>query len=409
MSKYLKIMVALLAAAAIATPAFAIDGSVSGFLNVRGVALDNMDGDDSKDDNGRYVDQRMRLATTAALNENVKAVFQFETDNVWGSTAGLKEIGAMGTDAKGQIEVKHSYLDFNVPELNANFKAGSQYFKLGRGLIIADDAAGLFVRATCPVMPDNSLGLFWVKPQEGNVNNDEADSDYYHIQYDMKVAGAKVAPYFGFFDMTGDDEAFFLGVDYDGQVGDIALSATAIANDWEANGGDGSGFALWGKGAYKMGASTYSLEAAYYGDEDNGGEFMTLSQGGATGAFNNFSEIITGGQFDSRSTTAAQTVAGKTGAAAPYGANYLYAKLGAEHKYNDKSKVSAYYIYSKQAEDVGGGPAAVTFGNEIDAYYDYTVVPGLTLTVGGGYLLADDEFGAGDDAWKLGSGLLYKF
>ena len=61
----------------------------------------------------------------------------------------------------------------------------------------------------------------------------------------------------------------------------------------------------------------------------------------------------------------------------------------------------------------------VTFGHELDLYYDYTVVPGLVATVGGGYLLANDDFGydidaagkeyGGDDAWKAGLGLAYKF
>ncbi|NIQ96076.1 MAG: hypothetical protein GWN87_19150, partial [Desulfuromonadales bacterium] len=47
--------------------------------------------------------------------------------------------------------------------------------------------------------------------------------------------------------------------------------------------------------------------------------------------------------------------------------------------------------------------------HEVDAYYDYTIDKGLTFTVGGGYLFADDEFGAGDDAWKAGTALTAKF
>ena len=119
-------MVALLASTAIAAPAFAVTGDVSGFLHVRGVAADNMDGRDkgtnipgfNPDDNTRAVDSRLRLFTTAALNENVKAVFTVEVDYMWGDTG----VGKLGADQKGEIEIANLYLDFNISEANTNVK-----------------------------------------------------------------------------------------------------------------------------------------------------------------------------------------------------------------------------------------------------------------------------------------------
>lgn len=435
MSKYLKFVVATLAAVAMATPAFAVTADVKGFFQTRGIAYDNvLDMNDDADDNARGVDQRFRLFTNAALNENVKAVFGIEIDNTWGrknvspttltdsggDTVSIpapgKQVGTMGTDAKAEIEIKHVYLDFNIPELNTNVKAGSQYFSLGRGLIIADDAAGLAVRIADPFIHDNSIGLYWVKAQEGNINDDSADADYYHLQYDMKLADWKLAPYVGWFDEVDDADTLFIGADLDGKLGPLGLALTALFNDWDNGAGTtGDSFALWGKGTYKIQNTALSLEAAWYGDEDRaGGQLKSLSQGGATGAYNNFAEIITGGRFDGRGEVGNSF----RGPVAPYTTNYAYVKAGAEQSYFEgKDKVSLYYIFAQEAADTPtatGKIDARTFGHEVNAYYDHQILKGLTFTLAGAYLLADDDIAAAgkttaDDAWKLGTALTYTF
>ncbi len=175
MSKIFKVLVALVAMTALAAPAFAITADFTGFYQARGIAYDNMDGNDDADDNGRGVDSRYRLWTNTALNENVKAVFAIEVDYTWGDTgSGGKEVGKVGADAKGQIEIKNIYLDFNVPTWNTNFKAGTQYLVLGNGLLLGgDDSTGLNFRYT----PAKGQSLFgaWVKVAEGAVTDDSAD------------------------------------------------------------------------------------------------------------------------------------------------------------------------------------------------------------------------------------------
>ncbi len=437
MSRLIKVMVALLASMAIAAPAFAITGDVSGFINVRGVASNNMDGRDKSggmyDDNSRAVDQRLRLLTTAALNENVKMIFQIEVDNVWGTTTSAaenssdgsgKQVGAVGTDAKGQIEIKHIYLDFNVPELNANVKAGSQYFKLGGGLIIGEDAAGLQVRMACPVVEGNSIGLYWIKAVEGIGSDDDQDVDYYQAMYDAKVGDWTVSPYFGYLSSNAGsttwakyDEQYYYGVDLTGKMAGLGLNGTFIYNDGSTGSGDNNSFALKVGADYQIGATKLMLELAKYGDSDTGGQFANVR------GYNNFAEVVTGGYFDGRTSshiggTAATVVTSDTGA--PYYMNYKYIKAGAANQLTDKVKLSGYYVYAKEAADTTNHDA-ITFGHEVDAYVDYTVVPGLTLTVGGGYLFANHKFGqtagggtadktlGGDDAWKVGTGLMYKF
>ena len=445
MKKQMKWLLAALALAALATPAFAVTADMTGTLAVRAFATNNFDGNDAKNgvgnDHGRFVDQRFRLFTSVAANENVKAVLGLEVDNVWGRTAAPaaatpsvypKDLGAMGTDETAKLEIKHLYLDFKIPSLGANVKAGSQPFNFGRGMVINDDAAGLLVTMPCPAMPDNALQLSWIKTGEGaagtaaappaGVNpSNKDDGDFYGAKYSMKVVGIGIAPYAGYYTAgstaitkAATDAAFF-GVDVDGKTGPFGYALTAIYNNWNGNGNaDGDSVTLYGKGTMGMGATTLSLEAARIGDEDNSGNAMSLAQNGATGPIVNVSEILTGGMYASNSTYNANF----GGASTLYTTNWLYVKAGVVQKLSDSMSVSAYLAHIEQAEDRGTGAAnkAITYGQEVTGYFDYTIVPGLGLNVMGSYLLADNDFGktavagsGGDDAYKLATSLNYKF
>lgn len=403
MSKFAKVLVALLAATALATPAFAITADFTGFLQTRGIAYDNLDGDDDLDDNARGVDSRFRLWTNTALHENVKAVFAFEVDYTWGGPDSLGDIGA---DSQGDLEIKQIYLDFNLPTLNTNIKAGTQYTVLGNGFILAgDDTTGVNARIT-PVKGQSFL-LSWVKSFEGDKFDDSEDGDYYQIQYDLDVAGWRLSPLVGYYALQDDSDALIAGAMASGKMGPVALSATLIYSDWENDAADtdGSGIAALVNGKFNAGDTTVLIvEAGYVGDDDNtDGAFFGVRP------YHQFSEIITGGRFDGRGTIGSNhTVNGITATAAPYTPNWLYGKLGIEQKFTDTLKASAYYIYAEEAEDTPTRDS-ITYGHEIDAYLDYAISKGLTGTVGGGYLLADDDFGAGDDAWKAGVALTYVF
>lgn len=458
MSRLTKIMVALLASTAIAAPAFAVTGDVSGFLHVRGVAADNMDGRDKgdkfdsdangsldvdTDDNTRAVDSRLRLFTTAALNENVKAVFTVEVDYTWGDL-GVGRPGADYGKASGEdsIEIANLYLDFNVPDANTNVKAGTHYYKLGGGLILGEHASGVSIRKA---FDDNvNLGLYWVKLVEGLARDDNKDVDYYQAQFDMKAGSVTVSPFVGYLDAAdyktatyhaaseGENQQYYYGFEVKGKADALDYSAVAFYNDGKIGGKSNDGLAAMANVGYTLGDTKLIAEVARYGDsnKDTGnGELVTVA------GYNNFSEILTGGYFDVRSgggggTDQSVTPNGRSavsGGNASYYMNFQYVKLGVEQKVHEKGKVRAYYIYAEEAADnhnhgavtnARGGQKRITFGHELDLYYDYTVVPGLVATLGGGYLLADDDFGyavvngktiGGDDAWKAGLGLAYKF
>jgi len=427
-NKKVKVLLAMVAVAGISTPALAIEADLKGYFQARGIAYDNLDGNDKAEDDARGVDQRLRLWTNAALSEDVKAVLGLEVDNVWG-----EGVGKVGADEKAQLEIKNLYLDFNIPGANTNVKAGAQPFKFGGGFIQGEDATGIQIRHTS-VPNEQSFLVGWVKTKEGDVKSDTQDGDYVHFQYDGNVSGWKVSPFVGYLDgkptaaefgaakdaegelVFGFDNefmAFFAGAETSGKVGPLSLAATLVVNSWDndgkkvgtSNADDGMGLALLVNAGYAMGATKLSAEAAYYGDDDLG-TFVNVR------GYNNFAELVTGGRFDTRTGLGGNPSVLKDGEGTAmnpsYAMNYMYAKLGAEHKYSDSSKVSAYYIYAEQAEK-GMAAKKVKYGHEIDAYYDHTITKGLTFTLGGGYLIADDDFGAGDDAWKAGTALTYMF
>jgi hypothetical protein len=151
------------------------------------------------------------------------------------------------------------------------------------------------------------------------------------------------------------------------------------------------------------------------GDEDaTNGEFIDVD------GFQNWSELLTGGEFGSMGGAGYGYLDGK-GTAYPlttsppgyYYSNYMYVKLDAGTRlFNEKSGIRVAYIYAQEAADSPNGDDAMTFGHEIDAYFDYTITKGLKWTTGGGYLLADDDMAASGDAdnmWKLGTKLTYVF
>jgi hypothetical protein len=420
MKKQMKWLLAALALAALATPAFAVTADMTGTLGIR--AFNTSDFTANPDvDRQRFVDQRLRLFTSVAANENVKAVLGLEVDNVWGrqkltaaSPVDNKEIGALGSDAKAQLEIKHLYLDFKLPGLGANVKAGTQAFNFGRGLVINDDAAGLQATIPCPAIPGNILSLYWIKPVEGAINRKTDDSDFYGLKYSLKAGDVSVAPYLGWLtagtnSFYGDEvDSFYLGVDVDGKAGDLGYGLTAIYNMWEtgsATDRDGSSIALIAKADYTMGDTKLMAEVARYGDKDNGGEFASLKDpaAAATGPINNFSEIITGGMYTSNAGNV--NVGGATNL---YSANYLYLKAGAKQKLSDAMSVSGYVMHIEQAEEVGAADA-ITYGQEVDLYFDYAINPALGVNVMAAYLMADKDFNNDHNLSKTGVSLNYKF
>jgi hypothetical protein len=410
--KTVKVLVAALAAIAIATPAMAVTADISGNLWIRGIMSEGIS---ANEQSSKGFDQRLRIFTTAAANENVKMVMGLEVDGVWGRTnqasGAAKEFGSVGADATALLEMKHLYLDTKIPALGgATLRAGLQGFNVGRGMIINDDATGMVFKM--PVA-GNSLELTYIRPQAGTAIGSSDASDFYAAKYSLKFGDINVAPYVGYLNEGSalrDGEVLYAGLDVDGKAGNFGYAFTGIWNDWDFGAASGNGMALFGKVTTKVDAIGLSLEAGYMGDDD-AGDFVSLSQRGvgavsaaANGPIVNISEISTGGRY----TTNTGVHANLFGADYLYRTNWMFVKVGADMKFSDSLKGSIFVAHIEEAEDRSPTQAARTWGQEVNAYLDYAIVPNLDLNLMGAYLFADEDVRA-DDVWKVGTMLAYRF
>lgn len=405
--KQLKWIVAALAATAMATPAFALTVDTKGFLEIRGQMDHNLqDGSDratAADDNNRTgVDQRLRLWTEAAADENVKAVFAIENDSWWGDTVS----GDIGSDGKSSLEVKHIYLDFNLPSLNTNVKAGTQYFKIANGYIAGDDATGLNITTKFGA---SSLNLIWVKAVEGTFENGGDDIDFYAAQFNVAAGPMTITPLLATSQWQNNCNIYFGGLSLAGKFGDSTKLAATLVKNW----GDDAGNAkVDGTAAYvglfqAMGAADVSFEGAWIGDNGRAnGEFADGAN--ANWGLSNPMEILGGGRYDRRGGIGQGGGANAaTGVGDQYNLNQAYAKVGFGLKTSDKTKLSVAVAHVQQADG-----AMIVLGQEVDAYYDITLAKGLNFNLMGAYLINDDfgtVGGGNDNVYKLGTALTYKF
>jgi len=149
-SKTLAALVTLGLAAAVATPAMALENQFSGaFTSFYDLSNYTATGALAKDaPTQNYFVQRVRLGYTAKASEDVKLVTRFELDyNYWGNNS--YEVkrgggGALGADGIN-LETKNLYLDLNVVK-GLNAKVGMQaYNDSFKGIIFDADMAGILL------------------------------------------------------------------------------------------------------------------------------------------------------------------------------------------------------------------------------------------------------------------------
>jgi hypothetical protein len=188
-------------------PSFAVEMQARGSWRAAASWYD-FDGENSDFDNGETfrARQRARLWFDFIANENLKAVLGLEIGDVtWGNGA-----GKLGTDDDTAIEVKHAYIDFNVPNTQVNIKAGLQGIYIPGNLgspILDDDAAALMVSAPVNDMvsvaagwirsydlEDSTTGLYNSTDDNGINGGDEVDT--LALLVPVNADGFSVTPYF---------------------------------------------------------------------------------------------------------------------------------------------------------------------------------------------------------------------
>ncbi|GAB1409164.1 outer membrane homotrimeric porin [Desulfovibrionales bacterium] len=202
-------LVALLAAMLFGVASSASAGTelkVKGHLDVYGMWSANLNDHDTdfRDGDNYMTSQRMRTFFTYVANENLKAVLGLEIDNIWGNGGAAD----WGTDGKGNIEVKHAYLDFNFPDTEINVKAGLQYVALPGVFgnpVFDDDAAAIVVSA--PINEAFALALGYTRgadsstsvsnsPTKDGVDKDNMDMAF--LAAPITLDGFGVTPYFAY-------------------------------------------------------------------------------------------------------------------------------------------------------------------------------------------------------------------
>jgi hypothetical protein len=141
-----KFVIGLIAAIALATPAYASQ-KVSGYYRVQGISEQQEIGSDLPSD--RLIDQRLRLRYENILNEHVYLVYHAEIDTPWGeqSKGGIGAGGKANADGVN-VETKHAFVDVTIPDTRYNMRAGIQAFG-GKfdGVVIDNDMAGIRLHA----------------------------------------------------------------------------------------------------------------------------------------------------------------------------------------------------------------------------------------------------------------------
>ncbi len=369
MRKLLVLLSAVALVIAFTVPATAFESQFGGYWRTRAFSNSDFSGNDTGAQDLTQVDTRTRLYYTAKFSDNLKFVNKFEFDNVWGKGPG----GDLGADGV-ILEIKNSYIDFNLSSLN--FKIGTQGgTKIARGFLFVDDFSGLKLTYKGGAF---SLPIVWIKPYEGGEGKDanDFDVDYYAISPSFEVGNFSINPYLmmvksadisGFLDDQTSEAASinYIGVDLDAPIGPASLWLTAISESGSIDqvAGDSVDISatLFALGA-SMPLGPASLHAELFtatgDDADTTDEREDFWVPGGDSYY--WAEIMGYGTFD---------VQVSAGSPANHISNIMAFNIGASFKPMDKMKISAdLWKASLNEEDAAGEDE---LGTEIDLKLTY--------------------------------------
>lgn len=211
MKKYLALMGAAILVVALATPAMAQFKSW-GHLEIQTIWVKKPDfntgaafqtgsipgGARDTDTTWRHIAERFRFYLQYGDPKTVRAVLGFEADSQdWGESS----IGTVGGGRMGvyradqvQVEVKHAFLEFVIPNTPMTVTAGIQPFVYGGRLFMNNDAPGLRIAAN---FAPHRLEAFWWRENDVN-RNTYSVNDTYGLQYLLTQKAFNVEAYFAY-------------------------------------------------------------------------------------------------------------------------------------------------------------------------------------------------------------------
>ncbi len=395
-----KFMIAALVAIvgiAFTAPAFAVEHEFGGYWRVRAYTNGNFGGvDDSSKDISMW-DSRTRLYYTAQINDNLKFVNKFEMDTNWGDDT----YGNVGADSVA-VEVKNSYVDFNLGALNT--KIGTQGLVLSRGFLFDDDFSGIN-------MTFGSTTFVFAKIDENGANMGD-DASLFHLLHTVATDTFTITPGVTYVDLADESYTYFLALDADVNLGAATVWTSLLyqGGDVDATDSDISAFLVALGGSFAI-TDAFSIHGqAFYasGDDDATDDdiegFATIDNAGSYIPGNSYywSEIMGYGTFDE--IVSANSPADNI-------SNIMAVNLGTTFKASEKLSLSADIWYAELNEDTATARDEA-LGTEIDLGATYQLIDGLTLDVVAAYLFADDATYDGsndEDPYEIGAQLSLSF
>jgi hypothetical protein len=405
------------------------------------------DGNDDLDDNGNWIDQRVRMYFSFIASERLQLVTQWEADTLWGNEtpgAGRHGGGDVGADATN-LEMKNVYIDFLIPNTPIRSTVGVQALALLTGWIVDDDFSGaVFTTEFEPF----TFKAGYLAAQNENVTDTSENIDdlfismdyvngpfnaaligFYQYGHDTDVSVAFVESGTPFQDSTfpvGDNQLFDLGLNLGYKTDLFGLFFNGVKNfgsyDSPLTGGDVDyeGWMVEAGANLFVSNFTFTLSGFYTsGDKDlnDDSDKMFVAP---LGRSHYWSEIMGLGTFSDVNVGDAgesdRVVANGEYGAADYPSNLWTVSVGAAWQALEGTKLTLNYYYIGTAKNVLAdfttGETDDTIGHELDFYLDQDVVDGMTLRLGAAYLWADDAytvFADDDNAYELGAQLLWTF
>jgi len=256
-----------------------------------------------RDETWKQIAQRYRFYLQYGDAKTVRAVIGFEADSTdWGqlpNTASTVTGGGMGVYRADQVqmEIKHAYLDFVIPNTPVSIMAGQQFWDVGGRIWMNNDAPG--IRAVANFAPHKITGWWWreqdvlTSTSAGATNrNTYSVNDTYGVmweaaqqQYNIIAWGAyKNDLYTGNTSAVVnkyDDHPITFGVGGGFRPGNFILNGTAVYvggkrdfHNYSGVGGNKSDFSAYAaelSGKYQIGPGMFAgLEGFYSSGQDAG-------------------------------------------------------------------------------------------------------------------------------------------
>ncbi len=456
MKKYLVWIGAMILVMALTSPALAQDWAkqfqATSLFQIWSVAVNKQDfkmnaADDEITTKG--ISSRINFYLQWGDPKYVRGVIGFEADSTnWGEPAWDNtgttanpsgRMGVRNTD-QVQLEIKHAYLDFTIPNTPIMVTPGIQNFAYGGRLFQNQDNPGLKVTAA---FAPHQIQAAWFRQNEGYSTDSALQSrqsyhvnDYYGLEYKLSQKEFNVYAY-GFYlnnlsNATYDENGYWIGVGGGFRPGNLNLSGQLVYLAGKRDNVTGTDFDVSAYAAeilaqYTIGPGLSVAAEGFYAtgnDADNATKKKQYFMPAGSEAYSNFGLGRTvffwmnfsqfGNQHQKQNDFGGMYYGRLNGQYSPLpwlnlSGNYLY--IGDTSKGNPANVATGGNINSPTGarQDVDKD----FIGHEINVITTLKIYQNFTYNIGLGYFLPGDVYDSAtksaDNAWAVNTGMQLAF